>query len=107
MKCIYSQTCIIFKGSYILYFIFRLFTLSLFISSLSYLIVILFILFYVVIQEIPNLTLSRERLLLMRSAATVALEFDPDELFYFATPQIIPENTTSTNGFDMSPYTTP
>ena len=43
----------------------------------------------------------------MRSAATVALEFDPDELFYFATPQIIPENTTSTNGFDMSPYTTP
>ena len=48
-------------------------------SSLSYLIVILFILFYSIIQEIHNLTLSRERLLLMRSAATVALEFDPDE----------------------------
>ena len=61
MKCIYSQTCIIFKGSY---FIFRLFTLWLFISSLSHLIVILFILFYAIIQEISNLTLSRERLLL-------------------------------------------
>ena len=43
----------------------------------------------------------------MRSAATVALEFDPDELFYFATPRIIPENSDVTNGFDMSPYTTP
>ena len=43
------------------------------------------------IQEIPNPTLSRECLLLMRSAATVALKFDPDELFYFATPRIIRE----------------
>ena len=43
----------------------------------------------------------------MRSAATVALEFDPNELFYFATPRIIPENSNMTNGFDISSHTTP
>ena len=94
----------ILKGSYLLYFIFRLFRLSLFISSLSYLIVILFILFNTVIQEISNLTLSRECLLLMRSAATVALEIDPDKMFYFATPRIIPENSDVINGFDVPSY---
>ena len=62
---IYNQTYINFKGSYLLYFIFRFFTLSLFLSFLSYLIVILFIIFYSVIKEIHNLTLSRERLLLI------------------------------------------
>ena len=41
----------------------------------------------------------------MRSAATVALEFDSAKLFYFPTPRIIPENPDVTNGFDMSPYT--
>ena len=35
----------------------------------------------------------------MCSAPAVALEFDPDELFYFATPRIIPENSDMTNGF--------
>ena len=107
MKCIHSQACIIFKGSYLLYFSFRLFTLSLFIASFSYLIIVLFILFYAVIQEIPNLTLSCERLLLLRSAPTVDLKFNLDELFYFATPRIIPENSDVTSGFVMSPYTTP
>ena len=43
----------------------------------------------------------------MRSAATVALEFDSAKLFYFPTPRIIPENPDVTNGFDMSPYTPP
>ena len=51
--------------------------------------------------------MSRERLLLMRSAATVALEFDSAKLFYFPTPRIIPENPDVTNSFDMSPYTPP
>ena len=43
----------------------------------------------------------------MRSAATVALEFDSAKLFYFPTPQIISEKPDVTNGFDMSPYTPP
>ena len=42
----------------------------------------------------------------MRSAAIVALEFDSGELFYFATPRIIPENFDVANGFDVSLYTT-
>ena len=80
---------------------------GLFISSLSHSIVILSILFYTVIQDIPNLTLSRELLSLMRNAAAVALEFGKDELFYFPTLRIISENYDVTNGFDMSPHTTP
>ena len=43
----------------------------------------------------------------MRSAATVALEFDSAKLLYFPTLRIIPENPDVTNGFDMSPYTPP